>query len=79
MDFYDSEKSDLFFRVFDHTCRRALFSSILEFKDRARAVRKEMISTQAVNFFATMTMLVPLWFTGSKTDKILPLSPIDLT
>ena len=40
--------------------------TIFEFKERARAVRKEMIWTQAVNFLATITMLVPLWFTGSE-------------
>ena len=38
--------------------------TILEFRERARAVRKEMIWTQAINFLATITMLVPLWFTG---------------
>ena len=37
---------------------------IQEFKERARAVRKEMIGTQAINFLATITILVPLWFTG---------------
>ena len=45
--------------------------TIQEFKKRARFVSKEMIWTQAVNFLATMTMLVPLWFTGSKTDFFL--------
>ena len=39
--------------------------TIQEFKERAKAVNKEMIGTQAVNFLATITMLVPLWFTGS--------------
>ena len=39
--------------------------TIQEFKERARSVRKEMIWTQALNFLATITMLVPLWFTGS--------------
>ena len=38
--------------------------TIQEFKERARAVRKEMIWTQAINFLATIIMLVPLWFTG---------------
>ena len=42
--------------------------SIQEFKERARDVSKEMILTQAVNFSAAMTMLVPLWFTGSKKE-----------
>ena len=37
---------------------------IQEFKERAKAVRKEMIGTQAINFLATITILVPLWFTG---------------
>ena len=40
--------------------------TIQEFKERAREVRKEMIWTQAINFLATITMLVPLWFTGSQ-------------
>ena len=40
--------------------------TIQEFKERARAVRKEMIGTQAVNFLVVMTMLLPLWFTGPK-------------
>ena len=38
--------------------------TIQEFKERARAVRKEMILTQAINFLATLTMNIPLWFTG---------------
>ena len=38
--------------------------TIQEFKERARAVRKEMIWTQAINVLTTMTMLVPLWYTG---------------
>ena len=38
--------------------------TIQEFKERAKAVHKEVIGTQTVNFLATMTMLVPLWFTG---------------
>ena len=33
LEFNETEKSDLFFRVFDNTCRRALFCSILEFND----------------------------------------------
>ena len=45
--------------------------TIQEFKRRARAVRKEMILTQAVNFLATITMLVPLWFAGSQIDLFL--------
>ena len=47
--------------------------TIQEFRERARAVRKEMIGTQAINFLATMTMLVPLWFTGSRYTYILQL------
>ena len=42
--------------------------TIQEFKERASSVRKEMIVTQAINFLATITMLVPLWFTGSRSD-----------
>ena len=42
--------------------------SILEYKERARDVRKEMIMTQAVNFLASVTMLVPIWFAGSKKE-----------
>ena len=35
-----------------------------EFKQRARAVRKEVIGTQAIHFISTMVMLLPLWYTG---------------
>ena len=35
-----------------------------EFKERARAVRKEVIGTQAIHFISTIVMLVPLWYTG---------------
>ena len=38
--------------------------SIQQFRERASAVRKEMIWTQAINFLATMVMMVPLWYTG---------------
>ena len=39
--------------------------SIQQFKERATAVRKEMIWTQAINFLATILMMVPLWYTGT--------------
>ena len=38
--------------------------SIQQFRERARAVRKEMVWTQAINFLATMLMMVPLRYTG---------------
>ena len=37
-----------------------------EFKERAQAVRKEVIGTQAIHFISTIVMLVPLWYTGTK-------------
>ena len=40
--------------------------SIQQFRERASAVRKEMVWTQAINFLATMVMMVPLWYTGIK-------------
>ena len=41
--------------------------SIKQFKERACAVRMEMIWTQAINIIATLLMMVPLWYTGSYT------------
>ena len=38
--------------------------SIQQFRERASAVRKEMFWTQAINFLASMVMMVPLWYTG---------------
>ena len=38
--------------------------SIQQFRERASAVHKEMVWTQAINFFASMVMMVPLWYTG---------------
>ena len=38
--------------------------SVQQFRKRASAVRKEMIWTQAINFIATLLMMVPLWYTG---------------
>ena len=38
--------------------------SIQQFRQRAGAVRSEMIWTQAINFIATILMMVPLWYTG---------------
>ena len=38
--------------------------SIQQFRERASAVRREMIWTQAINFLATILMMVPLWYTG---------------
>ena len=41
--------------------------SVEQFKERASAVRSEMIWTQAINFIATLLMMVPLWYTGTHT------------
>ena len=38
--------------------------SVQQFRQRAGAVRREMIWTQAINFLATLLMIVPLWYTG---------------
>ena len=38
--------------------------SIQQFRERASAVRKEMVWTQAINFLVSMVMMVPLWYTG---------------
>ena len=38
--------------------------SVQQFRKRAGAVRCEMIWTQAINFIATLLMIVPLWYTG---------------
>ena len=38
--------------------------SIQQFRERASAVRKEMVCTQIINFLASMVMMVPLWYTG---------------
>ena len=38
--------------------------TVQQFRERAGAVRREMIWTQAINFIATMVMMVPLWYTG---------------
>ena len=43
--------------------------SIQQFRERASAVRKEMIWTQAVNFLATILMMVPLWYTGEQKSQ----------
>ena len=39
--------------------------SVEQFRERASAVRKEMIWTQTINFVATILMMVPLWYTGN--------------
>ena len=39
--------------------------SIQEFKERSNSVKKEMFGTQAINFLATIIMLLPLWLTGN--------------
>ena len=44
--------------------------SIQEFRGRAKAVRKEMIGSLAINFISTMLMLVPLWYTGKVNQYI---------
>ena len=41
--------------------------SIQQFRERASAVRREMIWTQAINFLATILMMVPLWYTGTQS------------
>ena len=41
--------------------------SVQQFRERASNVRKEMIWTQAINFLATILMMVPLWYTGTHT------------
>ena len=38
--------------------------SVQQFRQRAGAVRREMIWTQAINFIATLLMMVPLLYTG---------------
>ena len=38
--------------------------SIQQFRERASAVHKEMVWTQAINFLASMLMMMPLWYTG---------------
>ena len=38
--------------------------TVQEYKERARAVRKEMFGTWTINFISSITMLVPLWITG---------------
>ena len=38
--------------------------TVQQFRERAGAVRREMIWTQAINFMATLLMMVPLWYTG---------------
>ena len=43
--------------------------SIQKFRERASAVRKEMVCTQAINFLASMVMMVPLWYTGILDTK----------
>ena len=44
--------------------------SIQQFRERASAVRKEMVCTQTINFLATMVMMVPLWYTGIQIRNI---------
>ena len=44
--------------------------SIQQFRERASAVRKEMIWTQAINFITTILMMVPLWYTGRYTSTM---------
>ena len=43
--------------------------SIQQFRARASAVRKEMVWTQAINFLASMVMMVPLWYTGNSKSS----------
>ena len=43
--------------------------TIQEFKERSNSVKKEMFGTQAINFLATIIMLLPLWLTGNHWAK----------
>ena len=43
--------------------------SIQEFKERAKAVRKEVFWTQAIHFISSFVMLIPLWYTGKMSSK----------
>ena len=45
--------------------------SIQQFRERASAVRKEMVWTQAINFLSSILMMVPLWYTGKYIIKSL--------
>ena len=40
-----------------------------KFQDRAKAVNKEVIWCQAIQFISTILMLVPLWYTGKMSKK----------
>ena len=42
--------------------------SIQQFRERASVVRKEMVWTQAINFLASMVMMMPLCYTGSTSS-----------
>ena len=42
--------------------------SVQQFRERASAVRKETIWTQAINFITTLLMVVPLWYTGIHSE-----------
>ena len=44
--------------------------SIKQFRERAGAVRSEMIWTQMINFLTTMLMAVPLWYTGEESHMV---------
>ena len=71
-DFKEEEHTT---NVFIHTVENLNFASpfrdwddgdysVQQFRQRAGAVRSEMIWTQAINFLATILMMVPLWYTG---------------
>ena len=38
--------------------------TVQQFKERVGPVRSEMIWTQAINFIASLLMMLPLWYTG---------------
>ncbi len=42
--------------------------SVQQFRQRAGAVRSEMIWTQTINFIATILMMLPLWYTGEHSE-----------
>ena len=44
--------------------------TVQQFRQRAGAVCREMIWTQAINFIATLMMMVPLWYTGIIKSEI---------
>ena len=75
INFNDAEEEEHKTNKFIHTLENLNFASpfrdwddgdysVQQFRQRAGAVRSEMIWTQAINFIATILMMVPLWYTG---------------